>query len=87
MKIALGVTIALAAAVFAGPALAQKTQLTVYTALEQDQLKPYAEGFNKAHPDIEITWVQDSTGIVLDDLLAFGGSPAFMCNDVPIQRL
>jgi len=75
MKIALGVTIALAAAVFAGPALAQKTQLTVYTALEQDQLKPYAEGFNKAHPDIEITWVQDSTGIVTAKIMAEKANP------------
>ena len=75
MKIALGLTIALAAAVFAGPALAQKTQLTVYTALEQDQLKPYAEGFNKAHPDIEITWVQDSTGIVTAKIMAEKANP------------
>jgi len=75
MKIARGLTIALAAAVFAGPALAQKTQLTVYTALEQDQLKPYAEGFNKAHPDIEITWVQDSTGIVTAKIMAEKANP------------
>jgi iron(III) transport system substrate-binding protein len=33
--------------VAAGPALAQKTQLLVYTALETDQLKAYQEGFNK----------------------------------------
>ena len=31
----------------AGSALAQKTQLLVYTALETDQLKAYQEGFNK----------------------------------------
>ena len=28
---------------------AQKTQLTVYTALETDQLKAYKEGFDKAN--------------------------------------
>ena len=37
-------------ALAAGPALAQKTQLLVYTALETDQLKAYQEGFNKVHP-------------------------------------
>src|SRR4030095_12775658 len=75
MKIARGLTIALAAAVFAGAALAQKTQLTVYTALEQDQLKPYAEGFNKANPDIAITWVQDSTGIITAKIMAEKANP------------
>ena len=34
-------------AAIAGSALAQKTQLLVYTALETDQIKAYADGFNK----------------------------------------
>ena len=42
----------------AGSALAQKTQLLVYTALETDQLKAYQEGFNKVHPEIELKWVR-----------------------------
>jgi iron(III) transport system substrate-binding protein len=54
---------------------AQKTQLTVYTALETDQLKAYAEGFNKAHPDIEITWVRDSTGVITAKILAEKANP------------
>jgi len=33
---------------------AQKTSLTVYTALETDQLKAYEAGFAKVNPDIEI---------------------------------
>jgi iron(III) transport system substrate-binding protein len=68
---------ALAATAFAvsGAALAQKTPLTVYTALETDQLKPYQEGFNKAHPDIEITWVRDSTGVITAKLLAEKANP------------
>ena len=57
------------------PALAQKTQLTVYTALEDDQLKAYTEGFNKAYPDIEIVWVRDSTGIITAKLLAEKANP------------
>ena len=44
---------AVALCLAAGSALAQKTQLLVYTALETDQLKAYQEGFNKVHPDIE----------------------------------
>jgi iron(III) transport system substrate-binding protein len=75
MKLAHGWMVALAAAALAVPALAQKTQLTVYTALEQDQLKPYAEGFNKANPDIEIVWVQDSTGVITAKLLAEKANP------------
>ena len=58
-----------------GAALAQKTQLTVYTALETDQLKAYQEGFAKAHPDIEITWVRDSTGIITAKILAEKAAP------------
>ncbi|MBC8057504.1 MAG: putative 2-aminoethylphosphonate ABC transporter substrate-binding protein, partial [Rhizobiales bacterium] len=48
----------------AGTAFAQKTQLTVYTALETDQLKAYENGFTKVNPDIEIKWVRDSTGVI-----------------------
>jgi iron(III) transport system substrate-binding protein len=56
-------------------ALAQKTQLLVYTALETDQLKAYQEGFNKVHPDIEIKWVRDSTGVITAKLLAEKANP------------
>jgi 2-aminoethylphosphonate ABC transporter binding protein len=65
----------LALALSAGPALAQKTQLLVYTALETDQLKAYQEGFNKAHPDIDIKWVRDSTGVITAKLLAEKSNP------------
>ena len=71
------ITVAAAAALaaVAGSALAQKTNLTVYTALETDQLKAYQEGFNKAYPDIELTWVRDSTGVVTTKLLAEKNNP------------
>ena len=59
----------------AGGAAAQKTALTVYTALETDQLKAYEAGFNKAYPDIEIKWVRDSTGVITAKLLAEKGNP------------
>ena len=58
-----------------GTALAQKTQLTVYTTLETDQLKAYQEAFNKVEPNIEIKWVRDSTGVVTAKLLAEKANP------------
>jgi iron(III) transport system substrate-binding protein len=59
----------------AGTAAAQKTQLTVYTALETDQLKAYEAGFVKTNPDIEIKWVRDSTGVITAKLLAEKANP------------
>ena len=58
-----------------GSSYAQKTQLTVYTALETDQLKAYQEAFNKVEPSIEIKWVRDSTGVVTAKLLAEKANP------------
>lgn len=46
------------------------TELTVYTALEANDLEKYAERFNEDYPDIEIKWVRDSTGIITAKLLA-----------------
>ncbi len=69
-----GVMVAAAAAVMAGSVLA-KTELTVYTAIEADDLKRYAAEFNKSNPDIEIKWVRDSTGIVTAKLLAEKSNP------------
>ncbi|SFC28851.1 iron(III) transport system substrate-binding protein [Polaromonas sp. OV174] len=56
-------------------ASAQKSQLLVYTALETDQLKAYQEGFNKVHPEIELKWVRDSTGVITAKLLAEKANP------------
>jgi iron(III) transport system substrate-binding protein len=56
------------------PAAAQ-TELTVYTAVEAEDLQKYAERFNAAHPDIKINWVRDSTGIVTAKLLAEKNNP------------
>jgi iron(III) transport system substrate-binding protein len=56
-------------------ALAQKTPLTVYTALETDQLKAYKEAFEKSNPTVEINWVRDSTGVITARLLAEKANP------------
>ena len=51
------------------------TELTVYTAVESDDLQKYAERFNQAHPDISIRWVRDSTGVMTARLLAEKENP------------
>src|SRR3546814_2467869 len=63
---------ALAAGLLAACAMQAQanTELTVYTALEVEQLAAYKTAFEKLHPDIEIKWVRDSTGIVTAKLLA-----------------
>ncbi|EHP39384.1 ABC transporter periplasmic solute-binding protein [Cupriavidus basilensis OR16] len=59
----------------ASAALAQKTTLTVYTAWEIETLKPYAEGFAKVAPDIELKYVRDSTGVITAKALAEKANP------------
>lgn len=66
---------ALALAAVCGSALAQKTQLLVYTALETDQLKAYEQGFYREVSDVEIRWVRDSTGVITAKLLAEKANP------------
>ena len=71
-KLALSV----AALALSGAVLAQgKTQLTVYTALEADQIKAYETAFEKAHPAIDLVFVRDSTGIMTAKLLAEKANP------------
>jgi len=67
---------ALAGAIgWSATAVAQKTELLVYTALETDQIKAYEAAFNKAHPDIALKWVRDSTGVVTAKVLAEKANP------------
>ena len=56
------------------PAAAQGA-LTVYTAVEADDLKKYAARFNEDHPNIQIKWVRDSTGVITAKLLAEKANP------------
>lgn len=68
----------LAAALLAGSALslaAEAEELTVYTAIEADQLKTYKAAFEKDVPDVTIRWVRDSTGVVTAKLLAEKAAP------------
>ena len=56
-------------------AASAETTLTVYTALEADQIKVYQAAFERANPDIKIQWVRDSTGIIAAKLLAEKSNP------------
>jgi iron(III) transport system substrate-binding protein len=49
--------------------------ITVYTALEDDQLAKYLPLFEQQHPDIKVNKVRDSTGVVIAKLLAEKDNP------------
>lgn len=56
--------------------VAQDSQsITVYTALEDDQLAVYVPMFEAAYPDIDVNIVRDSTGIITARLLAEKDNP------------
>ena len=61
--------------VLAGIGSAFAEELLVYTALEDDEIPIYLDLFKKAHPDIEVKIVRDSTGIVTAKLLAEKDNP------------
>ena len=71
-------TIAAAALAFvalSAPVRAQKTRLTVYTALENEQLVPYKAAAEAALKNVEIAWVRDSTGVITARLIAEKANP------------
>ncbi|QUM75598.1 putative 2-aminoethylphosphonate ABC transporter substrate-binding protein [Moritella sp. 24] len=49
-----------------------KEELTVYTSFETDLLALFKNTFEESHPDIDIKWVRDSTGVMTAKLLAEG---------------
>ena len=59
----------------AGPAMAQKTTLTIYTALENDQLADFKKAIEEAVPQVEVAWVRDSTGVITARFLAEKDNP------------
>ena len=52
-----------------------RTKITVYTAFENEQLKPLKDAFEKDVPDVEIAWVRDSTGVITARFLAEKDNP------------
>lgn len=69
---ALGVVLAAGAS---GAALAQKTKLTLYTALEADQIGPYKQAIEADIPEVDIVFVRDSTGVITARFLAEKANP------------
>ncbi|MBV8658534.1 MAG: putative 2-aminoethylphosphonate ABC transporter substrate-binding protein [Burkholderiales bacterium] len=66
--------LAACAALFALSAAAETT-ITVYTALETDQIGAYQAQFEKENPDVKLKWVRDSTGVITAKLLAEKANP------------
>ncbi len=64
-----------AALVLSATMAVAETELTVYTAVEAEDLARYAATFNEDHPDIKINWVRDSTGVITAKLLAEKNNP------------
>ena len=52
-----------------------KTELLVYTAVEADELAKFKTAIEADHPDLDIKWVRDSTGIITAKLLAEKANP------------
>lgn len=50
-----------------------RTRLEVYSTLEIENLNDFKKSFEAEHPDIEIQWNRDSTGIVTAKILAEQG--------------
>ncbi|MGE8942641.1 putative 2-aminoethylphosphonate ABC transporter substrate-binding protein [Leptospira interrogans] len=72
---ALALTACAAFGLAATPSLAQKTKVTVYTAIENDQLAPFKAAIEKAVPEAEVVWVRDSTGVITARFLAEKDNP------------
>lgn len=70
--VGLAVTLLIA---LATPTLAQKSKLTIYTALENEQLVPFKTAIEKAVSDVEVEWVRDSTGVITARFLAEKDNP------------
>jgi len=77
MKIGLKLGVATAALALALTAAnaQSRTALTVYTALENDQLGPFKEAIEAAVPEVEVVWVRDSTGVITARFLAEAENP------------
>lgn len=76
MKRKLLAGLALAALLVTGADFAQaQTKLTVYTALENDQLVPFKNLIQSGAPDVEVEWVRDSTGVITSRFIAEKDNP------------
>ena len=65
LALAIGIVLGTAA-----PSAAQKTRVTIYTALENEQLAPFKQAIEAAVPGVDVGWVRDSTGVITARFLA-----------------
>ena len=56
-------------------AVAVAGELTIYSSTEGDSLKTFAARFSKAHSDIKVNWVRDSTGVIQARAMAEKDNP------------
>ena len=49
-----------------------RTQITVYSTLEPENVGEFKKAFETDNPDIEIIWIRDATGVVTARILAAG---------------
>jgi len=75
MKLKMNKIMATVVGAFMATSAVAETELTVYTAVEAEDLARYAATFNESNPDIKINWVRDSTGIITAKLLAERDNP------------
>src|SRR5256712_3145742 len=52
-----------------------KSHILVYTAMEADQVSPIIEAFRRDHPEVDVTVMRDSTGVIIARLLAEAADP------------
>ncbi len=52
-----------------------KDKLVIYSTTDADNLKVFGQAFSESHPEIEIEWVRDSTGIMHARLMAEKDNP------------
>ncbi|MGL4798255.1 MAG: putative 2-aminoethylphosphonate ABC transporter substrate-binding protein [Cellulosilyticaceae bacterium] len=50
-------------------------ELNIYTALEDDQVNDYLEGFKAQYPSVQVNITRDSTGVITSKLLAEKDNP------------
>ena len=70
-----GAVAALCLGIATAAAAQGRTRLTVYSALENEQLTPFKTAIEKAVPEVEVDWVRDSTGVITARLLAEKDNP------------
>lgn len=51
------------------------SEITVYTALEEDIINQYLSDYEKVHPDVKVNIVRDSTGVIAAKLKAEKDNP------------